>query len=210
MKNKLILKFALIAVLCTILSSCAKPESNEVYFIHAVGFDGHENGMNMSVVLESAENKSGKDANSDEYFTASFSGKDTRDALSKMLSEYKRCYTGTAQMYFIGESLTRRALYDIALFVPSSPVFPSQSEAVALSSVTAERLFKNIKSQDDMKKIKKLVKEDKVNAVGFFAGCTSADNVVRLPSLTLDREEIVSDPDVYYRNCARTLTGKLD
>ncbi len=210
MKNKMTLKFALIAVLCTILSSCAKPESNEVYFIHAVGFDGHENGMKMSVVLESAEKnkKEGEDANTTEYFTASFSGKDTREALSKMLTEYKRCYTGTTQMYFIGESLTRRALYDIALFIPSSPVFPSQSKAVALSSVTAERLFKNIKNGEDMKKTEKLVKDDKVNVVGFFAGCTSADNVVRLPSLTLDGEEIVIEPDVYYRNCARTLTGK--
>jgi len=202
--------FLVVCILASIaLSSCAKPESNEVYFIHAVGFDGHEKGVKMSVVLESAEKNKGKDAASDEYFSVSFSGESLSETVSKLLSEYKRCYTGTAQMYFFSESLSRRALYDVALFVPSSPVFPSQSEAVALSSVTAEKVFNNIKNDEDMKKIKKLVNEDKVNVVGFFAGCTSPDSTVSLPALTLDENEIVSDPKVFYRNGARTQTLHL-
>ena len=185
-------------VLCVFLVSCKGKNSDEVYFIHAVGFDGHEDGIDMSVVLESSQKK----GQENEYFTVSFSGSDTKEALSKMLSEYDFCYFSTAKSYYIGETLSRRALFEIAKDIPCSPFFPSQSTVVSVIGVKAKELLDNIRKSEDLKKVHKLVSENKVNAVEFFALCTSVDRSVKTMSLSYDGE-FKKEKGVYYRNCAR-------
>lgn len=190
-------KLYFLVLLCLFLASCSKKGMDEVYFLHAIGFDGHEEGIKMSVLLEAEENQG-----EDDYFVSSFVGKDVNEALEKMLSEYKYCYSGTAKTYYFGETLSRTNLFDIARQITDSPFFSSQSKVVSVSIVTARGFLDNIKKREDLKSVNKITEHNKLSAVEFFALCTSTSTNVKTISLGF-KDAFVREEDVYYRNCAR-------
>lgn len=178
------------------LCSCAKSASIGTGFIHASGFDETQNGVRFSVLLEKQESKENK------YSCVSFEEKTAEKAFEKFLKEYPDCYTGSAQLCFFGETLSRRSLYECALFLCETPVFPSKSIAVSVSSVTTQEMLEGIKDKDTLGQIKDKCKNDSLNIAAFFALCTNQDTEAKLCSFTLKSQSPELLQPVYYRNCA--------
>ena len=209
------------AMLMLPMSSCANPDGHDIYYIHAVSFDGAEHGIVMSVLLESAveystteQNSSGITGSSGNeaqnnnggkkpYFIDSFSAKDCEHAANRLFDKYDKCYAGRAQIYLFGENLSRGALFDIAAFIPSSPLLPSQSSAVCTSGAYGRAVLELIASEKELDGLKKLLDGKNVNAVRFFAINADKHSQISIPVLKVSGDDRISiDASAVYKNCA--------
>ena len=158
----------------TFLCSCSKTPSTDTSFVHASGLDETEDGVRFSVLLEHQNEKENR------YSCISYEGEDPKEAFEKFVSDYPGCYTGSAQICFFGETLSRRSLYECALFMCETPSFPSKSTAVSVSSVTARELLENIKDTDTLKDIKNKCNGKSPALAAFFAMCTNPGTTAKV------------------------------
>lgn len=200
------------------LCGCAKSENEDIFFIHAVGFDADSQSIRMSVLLEESQgseqkgsetgvvgsqSEKEKDSKKQDYFTDSFTGKTAKECTKQLYEKYKSCYFGRSEIYIFSDSLSRRAFYDIAVFVSSSPLLSAQSSAVSVSKTSAKSLLLAIGDSDSLKQIKDIAGTDKTNVIKFFCLCTKDGYSVSIPSVTLsEQNEVIFEKNTVYKNCA--------
>lgn len=219
------LRFAALLFVCAfILSSCAASEKNDVYYIHACGFDERNDRLIFTVLLEKSisENEedsvNGKDngitgmsdnenAVDAKYFTDSFDGENIGKCAQSFFEKYPDCYSGKNDVYLFSESLDAKKLYDIAVYIPSVPGLPAGSGAVCVSSVSCSELLEKFAKDGYLAALKFDKENQKVNAVRFFAMCTSPNKKVKIPILKYGKNaNIHFDGKATYKNCA-VVTG---
>lgn len=214
--------FAALLLECAfLLSSCAAPEQNDVYYIHACGFDERNDRLIFTVLLEksTSENQSSNTSGgeksgitgmtdsdkeaSPKYFTDSFDGENIEKCAENFFEKYPDCYSGRNDVYLFSESLDRKNLYDIAVFIPSVPGLPAGSGAVCISSISCSQLLKTVADSENLDVLRFNKDNPKVNAVSFFAMCTSENKKIAIPVLKYDKgDNIRFDGKAVYKNCA--------
>lgn len=212
---------ALLFICVFFLNSCAAPENNDVYYIHACGFDERNDRTVFTVLLEKSTSESDKYGSSDgestdtdgmtedngenftKYFTDSFEGENIVQCAQSFFEKYPNCYSGRNDVYLFSESLDRKTLYDIAVYIPSVPGLPAGSGAVCVSSVSCSELLKKAADEKNPDSLRFNKENPKINAVRFFAMCTSENKKIAIPVLKYDKDKNIHfDGKAVYRNCA--------
>ncbi len=219
------IRFSVLLFICAvILSSCAASEKNDVYYIHACGFDERNDRLIFTVLLEKSTSESKKDGSDGEssgitgmsdsendvdakYFTDSFDGNSIEECAKSFFEKYPDCYSGKNDVYLFSESLEAKNLYDIAVYIPSVPGLPAGSGAVCVSSVSCSELLEKVAGDGNLAALRFDKENQKVNAVRFFAMCTSPNKKVKIPILKYAKNaDIHFDGKATYKNCA-VVTG---
>ncbi len=219
------LRFTALLFMCAfILSSCAASEKNDVYYIHACGFDERNDSLIFTVLLEkstSENEKNGSDGESSgitgmsdnendvdaKYFTDSFEGENIVKCAKDFFEKYPDCYSGKNDVYLFSESLDAKNLYDIAVYIPSVPGLPAGSGAVCVSSVSCSELLEKVAKNGNLAALRFDKENQKVNAVRFFSMCTSQNKKIKIPILKYDKNASIHfDGKALYKNCA-VVTG---
>lgn len=192
------LKVFLVLAVCTCISSCAKQSDNEVYFIHAIGFDNA--GKNIAVgavvektshgTLENASKNSSDDENTSQFELLRFEGQTTEKCYKKLVDFCKKAYFGTSETYFFSTGLTKENLDDISKFLPSEPNLPSRSIACAVDGLSACDFLKNAKDKTFFTEIKTLLEKEKINVISFLGTSYQGNQTVLLPALSYHEKPV--------------------
>ncbi len=194
-------KFLLLLVTIALnifLCSCATNNSEEIYFIHAIGFDNHGEEITLSVVLEKTaiNEQSSTDSGNGEssktqssvFETVSFTDKNIEKAFIQLKNKYKRTYFGTSEVYFLSTGLLEENLRDLCKFLPSQTMLPSKSIVVSVDSMSCYSFLKNTKDMSFLEQIKDIEKKEKVNIIYFLSQNSQGNKTLYLPCFSYDEK----------------------
>jgi len=167
--------------LCTLLlCSCGANHSENVYFIHAVSFV-NDGGKTVARFLTERQSEDEQQ----NYFIAEIHGNSIDDTAQQMSSKYDKCYFATTELYFIDTDCTENFITELSSVCENS-LLPSAARILCVKEEDLPSLLSRIKNENDLKRILKLTKKNKVNTVRFFAKCLSDSETVSVDSLKLD------------------------
>lgn len=152
----------LILLLIPIFCSCTNKEK-ETFFVHAIGFEGSDDGVKITAVLENLSK------NKKDFFTAESSGSSINKAAEKLSEKYRDCYFATCDLYFLDFNAKSSTVETIAKDICDSNIFPTTNTILCIKDTSLKGFLDEIKSGEDTKQIKEKVSKNKVNTAAFFA-----------------------------------------
>ncbi len=195
MNNTFLCLFAFFSIF---LCSCSNPESQNVYFVHALGFDEKDEQIQISFLMEKYEKANSGDDKS--YFVETVLSKSAKECFKKISKSYGTLYFGQDFLYLLSDSLSRENFIDIAVFVTKSPNLSSKGKPVCISSVSCESLLSTTSTKASFDKISNLVKDTKVNLLDFFAKNLDGKIQTHTPHLSYSGK-VEKRKDAIYKNC---------
>lgn len=186
------------AFLCVSLVSCSNPDTQDVYFVHALGFDEKDEAMRFSFLMEKYTKET--DKSDKNYFVESISSKTTKDALKKLSHSHGTLYFGQDFLYLLSDSLSRENFCDIAVFITKSPHLSSKGKPVCVSSVSCESLLSVSNTKEAFDNISHLVNDSKVNLFDFFAKNLDGKIEISISHISYFGK-VQKAKDAIYKNC---------
>lgn len=180
------------------LGSCSNPDSQDVYFVHALGFDEKNEQMRFSFLMEKYQTDN--DKNDKNYFVESVSSQTTKDALKKLSQSHGTVYFGQDFLYLFSDSLSRENFCDVAVFITKSPQLSSKGMPVCVSDVSCESLLSVSNTKDAFDNISHLIKDSKVNLFDFFAKNLDGKIEISIPHISYFGK-VQKVKDAVYKNC---------
>lgn len=184
-------------LICLFLVSCSRNHNEDVYFIHAVGFEGEQNDISIHALIEKQSGDGKQEEKGADYFVATVKGQNIKQATKKLSSKYKDCYYATSEFYVISESASPLLLEHMARELSESNVFPSKSKIICAKERGVSEFLEAVKNEEDLKKLKKLSDKQKTNIIKFLTQFTSGHSA-SLPSLSIDSEGKLSSREPAY------------
>ena len=177
MKKMLIISFLIISSI--LISSCTAHNYKETYFVHAVGFEKSDDEYKIHAVCEKLEDQEKN------YFVVTKSGNTINQATKELIREYSDCYFATAEIYIIPNENKQSLIPHLAKEICDSNVYPSKSFIISTDE-NIKYFLSRVKSEEDLKKIGKLTRNNKTNAIKYFS-LFLAEKTIEIPSLEFNK-----------------------
>ena len=192
MKKRIILSFTSI-LLCISFCGCTSNYSKDVHFIHAVCLekDTKSNSYKILCVCEKQSKDSKNNSeNADAYFIAQQNADSFENALQKLTKKYSNSYFASNTLYLIPDRTDSQTIFKMGIFLSQSNILPTKTDVVLIKDTSAYELLKNIKDEQDIKKILKLTSNKKTNVIRFLCDYKKTSSKVHRLTLS-DKNKIV-------------------
>lgn len=171
--KKIIIQLLIITTVL-ILCSCSDKNTNETYFIHAVGFEYSKDNNKYTVNAVCETLKQG----STDYFLISADDKSPEKAVNKLMKKYRDCYFATAKLYVISNQTDEKAILAISKEICDSNILPSKSSVIGTTDKPQKDFLKVIKNNDDLSRIMSITEKEETNCISLFSRITSGQTVI--------------------------------